>query len=374
MLFRSVELVEGKIAADRRAARRVNATSGGRVNVVDYVSWLRLEAANLDRGDILTATIGAIHVASAGILRPKAGATTEFMPLIKTGSDAQAIDVEKVKFSPDPSALLAAFKSDGTPYTIAARLRGKAKTAFPDGRPADPPPAADPTADPAAEKPADAPAAPPAPAPDPNFVAESRDPINVIVVADTDMLEDRFWVQVQDFFGQQVVTPNANNGDFVVNAVDNLLGSNELIGLRSRGQVARPFGLVQDIQRDAELQFRAKECELTEKLRDTERKLSDLQSQSPDTGAAAAAGGRAILTREQQEAIDQFRGELLSIRKQLRDVQQNLRRDIDSLQTELKFLNIGAIPLVVAFVAVLVGLARMRRRRPVRTMAPQGAE
>jgi ABC-type uncharacterized transport system involved in gliding motility auxiliary subunit len=367
-----VELVEGKFAGDRRTARRVNAGTGARLQAVDYLSWLRLDQANLDRSDILTANVNAIQVASAGILKAKPGATTEFLPLIKTSSEVQAIDVAKIRFAPDPAALLAEFKSDGgQPYTIAARVRGPVKTAFPDGRPVDPPPAPELPAEGAAAPPTP-PAPPPAPAPDPNFLAQSREPINVIVIADADMLEDRFWVQVQDFFGQQIATPNANNGDFVVNAVDNLLGSNELIGLRSRGQVARPFVLVQDIQRDAELQYRAKERELTEKLNDTQRKLSELQSQSPDQGAAA--GNQRILTREQQDTIEQFRGELLSIRKELRDVQQNLRRNIDALQTALKFLNIGLVPILIAIVAVIVGLARRRRRRPVRAAAAHGAE
>jgi ABC-type uncharacterized transport system involved in gliding motility auxiliary subunit len=375
-----IEMVDGKFAGDRRAARRVNAGIGQRVTVVDYVSWLRLDQSYVDANDILTANVGSLQLASAGILKQKPGATTEFLPLVKTSSEAEAIDVAKIKMAPDPSTLLAEFKSGGEALTLAARVRGTVKTAFPDGRPVDPPPAAA-EEKPAEDKPGEAqaapPAPPPAPAPDANFIAQSRDPVNLIVVADTDMLEDRFWVTVQDFFGQQIVNPQANNGDFVINSVDNLLGSNELIGLRSRGLVARPFVRVQDLQRDAELQFRAKERELTEKLRDTEKKLTDLQTTSPDQGAAAAAagaGGRSILTREQQETIEQFRGELLSIRKELRDVQQNLRRDIDKLELTLKFLNIGLIPLLVAIVAVIVGLARLRRRRPARTIATQGAE
>jgi ABC-type uncharacterized transport system involved in gliding motility auxiliary subunit len=172
------------------------------------------------------------------------------------------------------------------------------------------------------------------------------------------MLEDRFWAQVQDFFGQRIAVPIANNGDFVVNAIDNLLGSNALIGLRSRGQSARPFVLVQELQRDAETRFRAKEKELTEKLRETEKKLSELQSQGQDQ-----AGGRAIVSKAQQEAIDQFRTDILATRKELRDVQQNLRRDIQTLESWIRFANIALIPLLVALAAVFAGLARTRRRR-----------
>ncbi len=180
-----------------------------------------------------------------------------------------------------------------------------------------------------------------------------------MIVADTDMLEDRFWAQVQDFFGQRVAVPFANNGDFVINAVDNLSGSDDLIGLRTRGQSARPFTVVQNIQRGAEQRFRAKERELTEKLRDTEKKLSDMQSQSQEQG-----GGKVIMSKAQSDAIEAFRADMLGTRRELRDVQHDLRKDIESLETRLKFINIGLIPILVAGAAGIVGVMRMRRRRP----------
>ncbi|MFM8678163.1 MAG: ABC transporter, partial [Alphaproteobacteria bacterium] len=189
-------------------------------------------------------------------------------------------------------------------------------------------------------------------------LAASRDPINVIVVADTDMLEDRSWAQVQEFFGQRLVRPVANNGDLVVNAVDHLGGSDDLISLRSRGQSTRPFTVVQEIQRQAELSFRAKERELTEKLKATEAKLKELQTKEQGEGAA-----RSIVTASQQQAIDQFRAEMLETRRELREVQYNLNRDIDLLQAWVRAINIAAIPALIGLFAVALGLARVARRR-----------
>ena len=348
-----VEMVDGKFAGDRAAARRVNAGTETRVRAVDYLAWLALRDPAFDRSDILTSETQLVQMASAGILKAKDGATTTMTPLIQTSPQSAAIDVDKIRMMPDPVSLLADFKPEGERLTLAARLNGKVKSAFPDG----PPPE-----EKSAEQKEGSSGQPTPPAEQPKPVAphltESKEPINVVVVADTDMLEDRFWAQVQDFFGQRVAIPIANNGDFVVNAVDNLLGSNDLIGLRSRGQSARPFVLVQDLQREAETRFRAKEKELTEKLRETEKKLSELQSQGQDQ-----SGGRAIVSKAQQEAIDQFRADILATRKELRDVQQNLRRDIQTLESWIRFANIGLIPILVALAAVFVGLARMRRRR-----------
>jgi ABC-type uncharacterized transport system involved in gliding motility auxiliary subunit len=259
--------------------------------------------------------------------------------------------------TPDILGILRSFKTEGKPLTIVARLSGPAETAYPDG----PPKAtaeAKPPATPAAAAPPATPSAPgAAQAAEPPPALVKQGDVNVIVVADTDMLDDRFWVQTQQFFGQKVAVPSANNADLVVNALDNLTGSNAMISLRSRGISDRPFTLVRAIQQDAESQFRAKEQELQDKVKDTEKKLADLR------GTGKEAGGQAILTPEQAREIDGFRGQLIQTRGQLRDVQRALRQDIDRLQSTIQFVNIGLIPLAVALVAVVVGIFRLRRRR-----------
>ncbi len=351
-----VEMVPGKVAGDRLAARTVNAGTESRVRAVDYVAWLALRQDNFNKEDVLTGDLSLIQMASAGILEPTKGATTKFEPLVQTSPQSEEIDVDKVKMQPDPVALLAQFKPSNERYTLAARISGPVKTAFPNGLP--PEPKKDEDKDKAAAPSDPAPAAPPA-----KQIMEAKDPINVIVIADTDMLEDRFWADAQDFFGQQVVVPTASNGDFVVNAIDNLLGSDELISLRTRGESARPFTLVRAIQKNAELQFREKERQLNDQLKDTQKKLAELQGQS---GPGGAETGKVILSKDQQEAIDQFRTQVVQIRRQLRDVQHDLRRNIDDLQMLLKFINIWLVPILVGIAAIVVGVVRLRRRAPAR--------
>lgn len=338
-----VELVKGKFVADRANARRVSAGPETRVRAIDYVAWLQLHDDSFRHDDILTAELKAINLASAGTLKAKEGSTTTLTPLFQSSPQSQLEDVDKIKLAPDPASLLASFKPANERYVLAARIRGAVKSAFPDGPPA-------------AEKKEGAPEPPAAPAvPPAESLKESKVPVNLIVVADSDLLENRFWVTVQDFFGQQVAVPAAANGDFVVNAVDNLSGSDALIGLRGRGVSARPFTRMTEIQRDAEQRFRAKEQELSEKLRATERKLNELRTTKDQ------AAGKAILTPEQQAEIDRFRGEMLTIRKQLRDVQLDLRRDIDSLQSWVRFLAIGGVPILIVVFALWRGRRRGRR-------------
>jgi ABC-type uncharacterized transport system involved in gliding motility auxiliary subunit len=331
-----VELVKDRFIGDRLTGTRVNAGTAQRPRVMDYVAWLGFRAGNLNRQDAVTGELQLVNVASAGILKPKAGAATTFTPLITASPGAMEIETDKIKFGPDPAQLLKDYKAGTEILTMAARITGPAKTAFPDGPPKTEGRPQQPDLQP--------------------HVAESTGPINVIVVADTDLLDDRFWVSANDFFGQRTITPSANNGDFVVNAIENLAGGSELMGLRSRGVSSRPFEMVQDIQRDAETRFRSKERELQEKLRETEKKLSDLQTKEQSAGAT-------ILSAEQQRAIVEARREILTLRRELRLVQGDLRKDIDRLETTLRVANIGLIPLAVAVIAIGLGLVRITRRR-----------
>jgi ABC-type uncharacterized transport system involved in gliding motility auxiliary subunit len=240
------------------------------------------------------------------------------------------------------------------------------KTAFPDGPPKDKDDKAAEKKDEAAadgEKKDEA-----KPEPPPGHLAQSKGPVNLIVAADVDILADRFWTRIQDFFGQQLEVPIANNADFMLNALDNVAGGSALAGLRSRSLTSRPFELVADIQKNAETHFRAKEQQLVQKLEDVEKKLKELQSKQPaqaegQAAAAAAAATKTILTEQQVKEIENFRHEMVTTRAELREVQRALREDIDKLDARIKVVNIGLMPALVLLVAILLALARRAKAR-----------
>jgi ABC-type uncharacterized transport system involved in gliding motility auxiliary subunit len=351
-----LEMEPKMVAGDRRAARRVNAGTGQRVVAMDYVAWLALDQTNLNRDDLITTDLDHVNMASAGILDPLKDAKTTFTPLISTSTDSMAIPVEKVQGLPDVGGLIRDFKPSGKALALAAHITGPADTAFPDGPPKDDK-AKDAKSDTAA-KDAGGKDTPPA-APQLKTAAK---PINVVVVADTDILEDRFWVQSQDFFGQTVTIPTANNGDFVANAIDVLAGGDDLISLRSRGTSARPFELVNNIQRAADATYQATEKDLETKLKDTQDKIKALRDQGGRPGAT--------LDAEQAQAIDNFRADMIGIRQQLRQVQLALRQDITRLQAWTAFFDIALVPILVGIVAIVIGVVRLRRRaRRVRAVS-----
>ena len=202
-----LRLMDGVVAGDRHAARRVAVPVQGRGSqALDYVAWLNLQSDNLSRDDPITADLSTIAMATAGILQPIEGASTKFEPLIQTSTEAEQIPVDKVKGLPDVGELLAHFRPDGRRYVLAAHVTGTAATAFPDGPPKDT----------ASGEP----------------LKKSAQPINVVVVADTDMLDARFWAQPRDFYGRQVIVPLANNADFLVDAVEVLAGGQDLVDLQ----------------------------------------------------------------------------------------------------------------------------------------------
>ena len=370
-LFKSwgIEVPANTVVGDRRNAQRVGVPVPGRgTRPLDYIAWINLQAANLNREDMITADLSHIMMASSGIIEPLEGAKTTIEPLITTSSDSTKIPAEKLIGLPDVAGLLTQFKSDDKRYILAAHVAGIVDTAFPDGPPKPPEPAkpevaakpdpADPPESEAGEKKAaEAPpaAAKPAEAPAADWVKTSAQPINVVVVADTDMLDDRFWMQTQDFFGQRVAIPTANNADFVDNAVEVLAGGNDLVGLRSRGTSARPFEVVNRIGRDAQERYSAEERALQQKLKDTQAKLADITGKDQ-------ANAPTTLSPEQTKTIEEFRADMLQTRRQLRAVQGSLRGDIGRLKAGLEFLDIALIPILVAGVAVILGVLRLKRR------------
>jgi ABC-type uncharacterized transport system involved in gliding motility auxiliary subunit len=326
-------------------AGRALSVGGRRGTPVRHLAYLGFDASDMDRDDVVTSGLNTLNLGFTGYLEPKEGAQTTFTPLLRSSDQAMVVGAEKFRFLPDPAQLMDGYTPGGKPLALAARVQGKAKTAFPGGYTAPPEPANpdDPDAPPKDDKPM------------PPHIEESADNINVLIVADTDLLTDRLWVQVQQFFGQRLLSAFANNADFVVNALDNLTGSSDLIGMRSRATYTRPFERVEELRRKADADFRTTEQSLQDRLNETERKLTELQSQRKD------GENLMILSDEQRQEIEQFQKQKIEIRKELRQVRRNLLSDIDALGTRLQVINVLLVPLLVAIAAI--GVFFMRRRR-----------
>ncbi|HEY3778463.1 MAG TPA: Gldg family protein [Rhizomicrobium sp.] len=360
-----VDFDPSKVVLDRGLAQAVQTSSDPRNPVTRYPLWLHFDGSDFATGDQVTANLQALNLASVGALSQRKGATTTFEPLIRSSDEASLMDAMQAHLDPRPQDLMAQVEPTGRRYTIAARISGSAKTAFPGGPPvlataADPPGkavAGDPPGKPAA---ADPPAKPALP----QQIKFSKEPINVVVMADSDIFDDRFWVHTESLYGHTLATPFADNGAFVLNAVENLTGSNDLISLRTRATSNRPFTVVQKLQTQAQARFQQEADALKQRLSDTESRLHALEQGG---GANSQQPAGTALTTGQQHEIAQFRHQVADTRTELRDVQHNLRKDIDALGAFLAFINIALVPLLVAAFAMV--LAFLRRRRRARALA-----
>ncbi|UZE97142.1 GldG family protein [Alkalimarinus alittae] len=319
---------------------------GGGRNPVRHIGLLGLDLGAFNDQDVVMAGLESINLSSVGILDTVEGATTQVVPLIQSSIESQPLEADRLKALQNPESLMESFTPTGKQYTLAARITGAANSAFPEGVEVEERQVVE-------EEPG-------VPEAEPVMVKRllvpdvlKNDNINVIVVADTDILSDRLWVQVQQFFGQRVVSPWADNAGFLINALENLAGNEDLINIRSRGRFSRPFTKVEELRRHAEEQFLAQQQVLQEQLEQTEAKLLEMEQ-------IRGGGDSAILSEEQALELARFQDEKIKIRKELRDVQHQLDRDIESLGTELKMINIFLVPLLLTLLLVLMRFIRKR--------------
>ena len=327
---------------DLTGAWRVRANADDRVQAVSYVAWFTIRDG-LNRNDPATADLKTVTVASPGAISKADGATIEFTQLLTSSPRSALIPAEQLR-TPDPSKLLASFKPDGQQRVVAARVRGVLKSAF--------------TGPPELAKDQKRPDS------FPDHKAATDGPANMVVIADSDILADRYWVRIADFFGQPTATPFADNGPFIANLVGTLAGGDALIGLRSRGETSRPFAAIAQMRSDAEAAYRQTEQTLQKHLEETEKQLRTLRAGGESADPKAKT--EAVVTPEQRAAIDAARADIVQTRQKLRAVQLELNRDISRLETTLRVLNIVLMPALLTLLAIVIALIQRTRRARAR--------
>lgn len=339
-------VVKDKVVSDINAAMRVQARSPTGVQEVTYLPWLKLAKESFNQSDFATSQINVIHMGTAGIITKKEDSDEdekeysgiEFIPLIETSKQSMQIERDFIQIQRDPNALLRNFKSENKKQILAARIVGHVKTAFPEGLSDE----GDGEGKPKEQ----------------SDTVISEGDINVIITADTDILRDIFWVRKQSFLGIEIPQTIANNGDFVVNALENLSGSNDLASLRTRREYTRPFEKVESIRNQAELEYRESEQNLLQTLRETEQKIQAIQQQK----SGGEEESKLLLTSKQNEEIKKYQQLRIDTRKKLRAVRHGLKKDIESLGNLLRFINILLLPLIIVMVFIATGIYRMIRK------------
>ncbi|WEN14432.1 Gldg family protein [Rhodanobacter sp. AS-Z3] len=311
-----------KVVLDRTRALQIE-LAGSSLN---HPAMLALGAQELNRNDAVTASLQRINVSTVGYFDLAPDTRSRLIPLLQSSAEAEVVPTQRVlDSSADPTTLLQDYTPDNIHYVLAARLHGTFDSAFP-------------------ERAAQA-----------GHLARSAPNAEVILVADTDLLSDRLWVEPQTMLGQTMMRIFANNGDMLTNLVDNLSGSSSLLSIRGRSTSQRPFTRVQALRNAADQKFLQKERELERELADTRRRLEELQPAKGSHGDVASV--------EQRREIEQFRQRQLAINKELRDVQHQLNAEIDALGLRVKVINIVLVPGLIVLLGMLYGWRRTRYSR-----------
>ncbi len=318
-----VHIAPDWVVGDRTFATRIQTRApGGGVRSLDYPAWLSLTRESLSKTDPIVGALNQINLMSSGAITTLPGAACTVSPVIETSTDAQLIQTLKLGFFGDPEQLIKDFVSDGEAKVLAARISGPIRSAFAPDQPA-------------------------------------SGNANILLVADADLLADQTWV-TEDRAGGASMGKRAvsDNGPFIVNAVELMAGDPALAHVRGRGSYRRPFEVVEELRRAAESKYVARERELQDEIRKGELRMGELQRErTPDGGQAL------VLTPKQSQDLAHLQTQVLDARKELRQLQHTLRRDVESLGFRLLLGNTVIWPLFVAAAALMWYMLRGRTSR-----------
>ena len=295
-----------------RIARKIN---GRDIQVTNY-PWLNIRGDGLNRNDSSLSNLSTIVMTTAGSIEDT-NKDPILEPIIRSSNKSGLGDAQKAgNPEGDPRDLLSNIKSENENYVLAGWIKGDLNSSFIDN-----------------ENKRD------------KQIIKSKKTSNVLLITDADMLMDRNWLTQRGAF--------ANNGDFVLNVVEKMIGGNALSDLRGKSTSWRPFEKIIALEKVAEEKFLIEEQMLAKKLEGMEDKIRNL-TQNNDKNSD-------VLSPETIKAIDGFKAEMMATRSQLRNVKFDLRRDVELLKKWIISLNVAILPIMFATASLIISLRRKRK-------------
>jgi ABC-type uncharacterized transport system involved in gliding motility auxiliary subunit len=337
-----IQFDTGKVVADLRYKMQLRGRGG---EPQEAPAWLGLTADAIDKDDVATSQIDNIWLPLCGAFTGTPVAGLKETVLLRSSKDSQLVDAMLANLSGEN--IMKEFKPSDVNYSLAIRLTGKFKTAFPDGAPQE---KKDEKTDgekkdekkPEEKKPSDS-------------LKETKGDNTVVLFGDADMLYDPFTMRrIDSPFGALQMAMNANL-NLAQNIIEQMTGDSNLIAVRSRATLNRPFTRVKEMEAAANVKFQSEIKRLEDSAAEAQRKVNELQSQKKDKDQ------RFILSPEQRVELEKLRKEEAETRKRLKQVQKDLRKEVVSLQTRLKWINILAVPLAVTATGIVIAIVNRRK-------------
>lgn len=298
-------------------------------------AWLIFREDNVAEDFLPAAELNAVLLLEAGSLNLDESSKLTLEPILQTTESAGSVAGMMLQFA-QQGALLNQLEASNEKQTVAGLLSGEFTTAFPNGKPSDP------SASPESEETTEG--------SDQLYTGEG----NVFIITDTDWLLDQFSIQRQNFLGMMTIQPINDNLTMGTNIIEFLGGSQDLIGIRSKGDEARSFERVQAMEVEAQKQYQIKLQEVEEKISEMNQEIQQLVTQQQGTGLIVAGP-------ELSNALQELRENEANMRAERRVIRRELRKDIDALKWKLVSLNIGYSPVGLVIFGFI--FYRMRKQK-----------
>ena len=305
-----------KAVLDSEFGFRISRNINGRDIQVTNYPWLNIRGQGLNKNESSLSNLSTIVMTTAGSFE-LANDDSVLEPIIISSQKSGLGDAQKAGDPKgDPRDLLPNIKSDNKNLTVAGWVKSNLGTSFSDKTNKDD-----------------------------NQLSKSSKKSNILLVADADMLMDRNWLTQRGAF--------ANNGDFVLNVLEKMVGGNALSDLRGKSTSWRPFEKIIALEKIAEEKFLIEEQMLAKKLKSMEDQIRNLTQNNDEDSD--------VLSPETIKAIDGFKSEMMSTRSQLRSVKFDLRRDVEMLKKWVISVNVAILPIIFAGLALIISLRRKRK-------------
>jgi ABC-type uncharacterized transport system involved in gliding motility auxiliary subunit/ABC-type transport system involved in multi-copper enzyme maturation permease subunit len=348
MVSWGLEMPKNTFAGDRSLAVEASLRQGERAQKI--IGYLQTTPECFNKNVAITAELNQVDFLFSGVLNEltlsdadKKETGIERIPLVMTTSrgNSWTVSNQMELMTPDMGALMKKFTDGTQPVKMGYLVTGKFKSAFPKG------------IDIQTEEPKEA--------NDPNGpkkvlhidgVAQASKGCAVAVFADVDFISDILAYR-NSFFGTMIV---GDNSAVVMNAVDDLSGSSELISIRSRGNFKRPFIVVDEIEAKAEEQSAAREEEINTQIEKYEKDLQSILG-SAQEGQEELIGSSILQKKKDVEL------QIVQAKKELQEIKKIKMQKKEKLGNELRNFNMLAAPAVILGIAIVLGVYRATRKR-----------
>jgi ABC-type uncharacterized transport system involved in gliding motility auxiliary subunit len=346
-----IEMPANTFAGDRNLATMATIRANQRPDrIIGYLT-LTPEGNCFAEDNVISADLNNVRFLFSGALKEIADANetetdtsnVERTPLITTTSRGNSFSVSnsyELMFL-DAPALMRKFSDGSKPVAMAYLITGRPKSSYPDGIEVK------------------------VESPDPNDpnetvtttkqvagLTEAQEDCAIIVFSDVDFISDSIAYQ-SSFFGKVVM---GDNSTMLLNAIDDLSGSSDLVSIRSRGNFKRPFVVVEEIEREAE-------AETAEEVEKINAQIAGFQSELQSIVSSAKEGQEEIIGGSIMQKKQELELKIHQAQRQLRQVKMTRRERIEQLGNRLRQANMLGAPTVILIIAIVLGIRRSARKR-----------